>query len=340
MKPTDRNKVCPDCGKKFVAHFAIKRCSKCQSEHRKKSNAKSAIKCRAIKSGKIKVDPKLGKLQRRKTCSDCGKKFIGHFNSHRCKDCQKKAEKQQKENYANSQRGKELTAKRLAKMAEVYNLNKQKKISPKFALTPEEKQKRIEAQKQKAKAKYQELKADPVKWRKAQESKRKWELKNKERLRKERKVWRENNQKQILEYREQYKQSEHGQKVIKVYKEQNHEKLNAQAREYKRQRREYYSALQMKRQAIKLNAILQSTDLSAITKLRKKANRMEEKTGKKYHVDHIIPLSKGGAHHQDNLRIITAKENMAKGSKFDPSLGGVWADNDLAKQTKQKLGIA
>ena len=25
MKPTDREKVCPDCGEKFVAHFAIKR---------------------------------------------------------------------------------------------------------------------------------------------------------------------------------------------------------------------------------------------------------------------------------------------------------------------------
>lgn len=340
MKPTDRDKVCPDCGKKFVAHFAIKRCSKCQSEHRKKSNAKSAIKCRAIKSGKIKADPKLGKLQRRKTCSDCGKKFIGHFNAHRCKDCQKKAEKQQKENYAKSERGKELTAKRYEERAAIYRLNREKKISPKFALTPEEKQQRLEAQKQRAKEKHQRLKADPVRWRKAQETKRKYQQKNAERESQRLKVWRESHQKEIIEYRKQYKKSEHGQKVIKLYKEQNHEKINAQAREYKRQRREYYCGLQMRRQAIKLDAILQSTDFSEINKLRKKANRMEEKTGKKYHVDHIIPLSKGGAHHQDNLRIITAKENMAKGSKLVPSLGGVWADNDLAKQTKQKLGIA
>ena len=35
-----------------------------------------------------------------------------------------------------------------------------------------------------------------------------------------------------------------------------------------------------------------------------------------YHVDHIHPLAKGGAHHPDNLRIITAAENLAKGAKL------------------------
>ena len=36
----------------------------------------------------------------------------------------------------------------------------------------------------------------------------------------------------------------------------------------------------------------------------------------KYHVDHIRPLSKGGSHQLENLRIITAKLNQKKGSKF------------------------
>lgn len=34
-----------------------------------------------------------------------------------------------------------------------------------------------------------------------------------------------------------------------------------------------------------------------------------------YHVDHIQPLSKGGLHHPDNLRVVTAAENMRKGAK-------------------------
>lgn len=35
-----------------------------------------------------------------------------------------------------------------------------------------------------------------------------------------------------------------------------------------------------------------------------------------YEVDHIIPLSKGGLHHQDNLQYLLKKDNRKKGSKL------------------------
>lgn len=38
--------------------------------------------------------------------------------------------------------------------------------------------------------------------------------------------------------------------------------------------------------------------------------------GDDVHVDHIIPLSKGGPHVADNLQILTATENMRKGAKL------------------------
>ena len=34
-----------------------------------------------------------------------------------------------------------------------------------------------------------------------------------------------------------------------------------------------------------------------------------------YHVDHIIPLAKGGEHHPGNLQVISANENVRKGAK-------------------------
>jgi len=35
-----------------------------------------------------------------------------------------------------------------------------------------------------------------------------------------------------------------------------------------------------------------------------------------YEVDHIIPLSKGGKHHEDNLQYLTKDENRRKGSRI------------------------
>jgi 5-methylcytosine-specific restriction endonuclease McrA len=46
------------------------------------------------------------------------------------------------------------------------------------------------------------------------------------------------------------------------------------------------------------------------------AEKLTEETGVVHHVDHIIPLSKGGLHHQDNLQVLTATENIKKGNKL------------------------
>lgn len=45
-----------------------------------------------------------------------------------------------------------------------------------------------------------------------------------------------------------------------------------------------------------------------------------------YEVDHIVPISKGGLHHQDNLQYLTKEANRRKGNKlvgvegFEPSI--------------------
>jgi len=39
--------------------------------------------------------------------------------------------------------------------------------------------------------------------------------------------------------------------------------------------------------------------------------------GPEWHVDHIIPISKSGLHHPDNLQIITKEDNFRKGSSLD-----------------------
>lgn len=41
-------------------------------------------------------------------------------------------------------------------------------------------------------------------------------------------------------------------------------------------------------------------------------------TGFAWHVDHIIPLSRGGMHHHCNLQVITASANLRKHNKVSP----------------------
>ena len=44
------------------------------------------------------------------------------------------------------------------------------------------------------------------------------------------------------------------------------------------------------------------------------AIRKEEETGVPHHVDHIIPVAKGGMHTPSNLQVLTAEENQMKGA--------------------------
>lgn len=112
----------------------------------------------------------------------------------------------------------------------------------------------------------------------------------------------------------------------------NRERYNKSARE--RGKRQGYPH-QRKHEVRKREALIKTSCDKSIKAIYKKCKAIIEETGIDHHVDHIIPLAIGGAHHQENLRIITAEENLSKHSKYDPSLGGVWADNDLAKKNRK-----
>jgi len=125
----------------------------------------------------------------------------------------------------------------------------------------------------------------------------------------------------------------------KLWRKKNKKYASEHQKAYRKANPHIQANLAAKRNAQKKNAMLPSTDLDLIKEIYKEKSRMNEQGKTEYQVDHIIPISIGGAHHQDNLRIVTAKENRKKHGKYIPELGGVWADNDLAKETKRKLGI-
>jgi hypothetical protein len=76
------------------------------------------------------------------------------------------------------------------------------------------------------------------------------------------------------------------------------------------------AVLAAKRRARMKEAYDPTADKEAIREIYATARRMTRETGIQYHVDHIIPICKGGKHHQDNLQILTRTENFKKGSKI------------------------
>lgn len=111
-----------------------------------------------------------------------------------------------------------------------------------------------------------------------------------------------------------YKTPEKTAKRVRKWRENNYEKYRDQWL-----RDTTGAARSAQRRTTKRN---QTPDLTPDEKERIKQIYLEcgiisEETGIQHHVDHIIPISKGGLHHPDNLQILTAHENLSKGAKLE-----------------------
>ena len=80
------------------------------------------------------------------------------------------------------------------------------------------------------------------------------------------------------------------------------------------------AAKSAKRRALKRKQSpkLNSTEQQQVIAIYKRCQELTESTGIPHHVDHIIPLSKGGEHHPNNLQILTAEQNLKKGDRILP----------------------
>jgi hypothetical protein len=107
--------------------------------------------------------------------------------------------------------------------------------------------------------------------------------------------------------------------MVAIYRNLNKEKANQSIKKSKAKKQEKYKAIKAKYKSIKLNAIPKWADLEKISCLYSVAAMLNKYGNQKYHVDHIIPLKNKnvcGLHTYENLRVISALENLKKGNKF------------------------
>lgn len=151
------------------------------------------------------------------------------------------------------------------------------------------------------------------------EYKKAWAKANAEKVRASRKKYEETHKEKVAEYRNSEKFKKRAVERATIYNKQNPDKRKETALKYIKNNPDKSLANTVKRNARKLMAIPKWADEEKIACLYSVAAMLNKYGNEKYHVDHIIPLRNNlvcGLHTYENLRVITAKENLAKGNKF------------------------
>jgi 5-methylcytosine-specific restriction endonuclease McrA len=147
-----------------------------------------------------------------------------------------------------------------------------------------------------------------------------WREANKERKRAINKAWREANKERARAcekvWREANKERERARACArtKAWYEANKERALARAKAWREANKEAVSNYAAIRRARMLG---QTIDESCpIVKSIYAIARAYRKAGLDVHVDHVIPLVRGGLHHWSNLNVVFAEYNLRKGAKM------------------------
>ncbi len=128
------------------------------------------------------------------------------------------------------------------------------------------------------------------------------------------------NKTKILEYREENKL--HKKEIDKIYYNEHKDKITEYKKQWKIDNKDKVNASNAKRRATKLNAApkwLNKQQLIEIEDIYYCCSEYNRLLTEKFHVDHIVPLQGkniSGLHVPCNLQILTATENLQKGTKL------------------------
>ena len=142
--------------------------------------------------------------------------------------------------------------------------------------------------------------------------------KNTEKLLSRNKKYQQENKEKVKNTNDKYRRAHRKEfrMYAATYRQKNPEKVKLNNERFNHAHPRYSSAKSARYKAEKRNQTPLDADKDKIEEFYKEAHILTKKTGIQYHVDHIMPISKGGLHHQDNLQVITATENLKKSNKI------------------------
>lgn len=149
-----------------------------------------------------------------------------------------------------------------------------------------------------------------------------YQVKNKEKLKEYRKEYYKKNKEKIIKWQLEYRNlEENNVKILKYkkkYYKENKEKSLSSIKKWHKENNYKRNAIAAKYRANKKNQTpeMSEEEWENINDIYKKCSELSEETGVPYEVDHIIPISKGGLHHPDNLQILTRSKNRSKKDKL------------------------
>ncbi len=145
-------------------------------------------------------------------------------------------------------------------------------------------------------------------------------LRDKERLNNQTKEYKEKNPEKLKEQRRLYRLKTKD--MVKIYREKNRDRINEIQRKGNKRRRlqnpELYRAkVQNRRHKEKQRGEFKPKDIRKINELQDgKCFYCDIELNNKYHIDHFIPISKGGVNTPDNLRLACSDCNLRKHAKM------------------------
>lgn len=125
------------------------------------------------------------------------------------------------------------------------------------------------------------------------------------------------------------------QRMAKAAADKNREYWNQWRKDYYQRNKEMWRGIVARRRALELNAdgVYTVSDIAAMYEAQAGLCNCCRVFLDKYHVDHVIPLSRGGTNYPDNLQLLCPQCNWSKADKLPDEFAAYRAGLGLSQDS-------